>query len=730
MTAILAVVFLPVIIGRQNFFSAISGVTLESGPYGFNSLKTPWTLDPGAYMFYEVPQTVFWYQELRKGIFPFWNPYQGAGQPLSGALLSGIYHPLKLLLFGAFPYLKTFDFYILARLLIAGFGSFLFLRKIAVSKNSALLGAVAYMFSGYFMNWITHWSLAADMMTSYILFAIEKLFESPRLRNVFLLGSFTALMVLSNNPEAVIMIVLFAVLYFLFKFFNAAEKRPLYLRGFLLGMLIAFLLSLPMLWDTVLFFSQALNAHAKELVPAGGFHEPFSLRLSRVLQIFVSPSMFLEIGRMGGLYQNGYFPMPYAGTFVLLLAVSALSVKRGEHYNPAVIFFGGYVIFFLLKLVNVVPFDWLSRLPVLDKVIFLKYSGTLYFSLAALAAFGFENLKNKKVDQRIFYKIVAAIILFISAAAFVSPVFRGAYTLSFDEEGLKTINDQIAKLPPSLAVAASYLINHPSFYAYLISALTIFWLILFLLAWKSGKTALIFCLVILELILYIPKIRDGGFKPFDPYKEPPFVQFLKSKPDINYYRIAATGKTFFPQTASVYNLQDIRTIDTVYLRRYLNFGDSVVGKEFSKNIISNWNVAFEIDQINDRLGRFFNLTGVKYIISEKPLGENADYKLIYDKEVKIYENPDALPRAYLIAGGQILKTAQIIDSQPNSVTIEVNAPGPSTLILADSFYPGWRVFTDGREETIFPVDFLFRGVKVNSGRHRVIFKYNPFYFGK
>ena len=51
---------------------------------------------------------------------------------------------------------------------------------------------------------------------------------------------------------------------------------------------------------------------------------------------------------------------------------------------------------------------------------------------------------------------------------------------------------------------------------------------------------------------------------------------------------------------------------------------------------------------------------------------------------------------------------------------------PGILVLADSWYPGWKAYLDGNQTPIFPVDLAFRGIEVGAGNHQVIFEYKPY----
>jgi len=50
---------------------------------------------------------------------------------------------------------------------------------------------------------------------------------------------------------------------------------------------------------------------------------------------------------------------------------------------------------------------------------------------------------------------------------------------------------------------------------------------------------------------------------------------------------------------------------------------------------------------------------------------------------------------------------------------------PGVLVLADTWYPGWRATVNGRSVPIVPVDGLFRGVALEEGEHEVTFEYRP-----
>lgn len=72
--------------------------------------------------------------------------------------------------------------------------------------------------------------------------------------------------------------------------------------------------------------------------------------------------------------------------------------------------------------------------------------------------------------------------------------------------------------------------------------------------------------------------------------------------------------------------------------------------------------------------------------------------------------------------------ATIVAYSNPKVTVRASLNSAGVLVLVDSFYPGWRVTVDGREEEILQANFFFRGVLLSEGEHLVEFRYQPLSF--
>ena len=134
------------------------------------------------------------------------------------------------------------------------------------------------------------------------------------------------------------------------------------------------------------------------------------------------------------------------------------------------------------------------------------------------------------------------------------------------------------------------------------------------------------------------------------------------------------------------------------------------------------------------------------------------------KDTYIYENPRALPRAFVVTDWRVVDFAALTDSgwpdidarrtvllerQPaglppaslslapinavriiryanTEIVIDLDAPAGGVLVLNDVWHPWWRARIDGAATDILKANVLFRAVVVPAGAHTVRFTFHPF----
>jgi len=108
------------------------------------------------------------------------------------------------------------------------------------------------------------------------------------------------------------------------------------------------------------------------------------------------------------------------------------------------------------------------------------------------------------------------------------------------------------------------------------------------------------------------------------------------------------------------------------------------------------------------------------------------YRLVHSGDTKIYRNMNVLPRAFITTSCRDVAcnvstggNANVVNYEPERVTIQTQSDTSGYLILTDTFYPGWVATVDGEQKEITQAFGLFRAVKIDSGSHTVEFKFEP-----
>lgn len=75
--------------------------------------------------------------------------------------------------------------------------------------------------------------------------------------------------------------------------------------------------------------------------------------------------------------------------------------------------------------------------------------------------------------------------------------------------------------------------------------------------------------------------------------------------------------------------------------------------------------------------------------------------------------------------GETAQPAKIESYAAQKVVIRAETATAGVLLLTDSYYPGWKAYVDGQPTELLKVNYLFRGVLLTPGAHRIEFRYAP-----
>ena len=285
--------------------------------------------------------------------------------------------------------------------------------------------------------------------------------------------------------------------------------------------------------------------------------------------------------------------LAYVGILPLLFALFALYNRQ----DKKTFFFGGV---FFFSLIFSLP-NLLSQLPYTLQIPFLSTTQPTRllfltdFSLAILAALGFDYFLKTEKKWKIIFSLISITLIFAGLWAFI--LFG---------------NGMFAIAPENLLVAKRNLI-FPS----LIFGAVFVLFIIYLALYKKKKNIMLLGFIILVLLITIVDLYrfTQKFNPFNDerYLYPPtkVLSFLQEQK--GQFRIMTTASEILPpNVSSMYHLQSLDGYDPLYLLRY---GELMAAMGRNKPDISSpfgFNRIITPHTIDSRL---IDLLGVKYVLS-------------------------------------------------------------------------------------------------------------------
>jgi hypothetical protein len=281
---------------------------------------------------------------------------------------------------------------------------------------------------------------------------------------------------------------------------------------------------------------------------------------------------------------------------------------------------------------------------------------------------------------------------------------------------------------------------------------------------KKAFVFLIFLLIVFDLFRfgfkYTP-FTDGHYL----YPETNLTNFLKEQPGLFRFIRIIPQSMFIP-----YDLSSPEGYEPLMMKRYAQFANQINEEKFNQvSTGSRWVI------VNRHESPLLNLMGTKYLLSYYPEFESdwepqyfqypeKKYELIFQYgDSQIYENKQALPRAFLVHDYQVLEDKEILktlmkddfdyqevlllEEEPqvlpeeklgeesvlineetyfdNQILIETQSNADGFLFVSDNHYPGWRAFVNDQETKLYRANYTFRAVFVPKGEHQVKFIYEP-----
>ena len=740
---------------------------------------------------YFIPPRFFWVESIKNGHFPFWNPYQFSGHPFFANPQHAILYPLNTLFF-LFPFDVAFNAVIILHFFLGGLFTYLLLKDLKTNTTAALISGLIFMLSGYLLSVHSLLNtLLSVIWTPLIMIYFRRAISSPGWKNEILTSIFIAISFLGGGLEVVygnFFILLFMVIFFSTHEENQRQWqwKKIWLGGRSL-LFISFLFSLLSAVQLLPF----LELYHHSIRGSGISYQEattWSFAPKEIFLFFLPDAYgyFLDMKKywinqcwFKTLYTGG---LPFILSLIFFLTPSSSGEgNRGDGFGQERKFYLSLIIFSLflslgkynplyLYVFKYVPFFNGLRYPVKFLYIFI-----LILSIAA--GLGFQRLTefSKEGGSKRLNNIFIIASLIFGLTLFFLVINNKGVEQFFKLKGIDF---------PDFNYLSVNLYHAKRFFFYL----TLFFLLLRIgdgVRWKGWTTLLL--IFFLTADLFGNMGYYGKEKTSDYFKKTKSLEIISS--DRGVFRVFSTPKTIsfdtpiligaatyldflkeksMPSLSLVHQFYDIWGMDVIHLKRI----DELYKSSTNTSSISTTN--------------FLDFYGVKYIISVTPLGKDPRLKLIYarleglqgkkrdllkENTIKLYKYRNAFSRGFFVKDFSVVKDPKEILSAMNKKTfhprkkvfLEEEPKWPVTeshlsedsrlrkdvefvsesnnrlqlfvrtkekgfFVLSDTYFPGWKVFVNGKERKIYRADYNFRAIPLNAGEYEIRFIYDPIAF--
>jgi len=551
----------------------------------------------------------------RAGEIPHRDRWNGCGTPLAANGSSSAFSPIVLI--GLFlPLAQSFTLQGALKLFLAMAGMWLWLTELRVSRDAALLGAVAFAFSFSVIPWLYFPQPAVLCLWPWAFFAVERLRDGVARRRAFaLLVAVFTLWSLGGHIESVVSGALLLILWILIRRVSGdlPEVRRLLAPVAGAGMAALALSAFALLPHALAIFSSHRFVLARQPFWVGVFswvpHGPawpagittsfFPRSLGDSIESPTIP------GRVGSFPEMGLGYFGIVGWALVLLLLWPGSTRRRTEVALLLPLAAGLAV-----AIGQWPFvELFGHLPGLKMMFPLRYLSWVALCGAALAAFGLDRWRSVLEGDR--RAVLRGLVVALALAAFAVVAFLRFRERHAAAGGLASQRD-------ALVVA--------------LALLGVFALL------GAARRRLVLYAVFLasaELLYQGSRLYRFG-KPEDFAPSTPLLQFLARQPGT--FRVVGDGALLFPSSNVFAGLEDVRTHDPIERRDYIEFLDSAAGYRPADYFKSLENLdAPALDYLN-----------VWYLVAapgREPPGPR--WRLVYaGADGKVFQNRFALPRVF------------------------------------------------------------------------------------
>ncbi|MCB5250523.1 MAG: YfhO family protein [Candidatus Cloacimonetes bacterium] len=643
-------------------------------------------------------------------------------------------------------------------LLFGGIGMYILLSHFKFEPLVALLGALAFALSCHAIGLIEighNTKFKAIMYIPWIFWGIDYLRQNKNILGIGISSMFIIQQLRENHPQISYYTYLLIAVYWVVFAIDAIRKKELKSFSFYTVLLVlsliigAMAVSNPYM-NTVEYGKYTIRGGSGDSTGLSReYATNWSFGVGEVLS-FIVPKVY------GGISPYYWGPMPftqthmYMGIIIFFLAIlSVVFVRKRIVYAFSI----GSLLTILLSFGKEFPLLYnlfFKYLPGFNK---FRVPATILvliqFAFVVMAAFALDfiikNRDNEKLKNFIKYS------LFVSVGIFVIFLI-GKKIFSFMPF---TKPDEMQQYQPAqIAYLRNYRLDlfiKSGIQSFLILSVGLTALLGYL-SKKLNKYIAISLLILLSVV-DLSIVNHDHLKSETLEKEKTIFSSLEKKGvdefllrDQEQYRIFPLAQEFGKASWSFYH-QSLGGYHGAKLKRYQDIIDNSLHAELMSGLPLNWNV--------------INMLNTKYLIFSNKLPLPNLKEVYYDRmqNLYVYQNLEAQPRAWFVQNSEFINSPEQIFNRLNSpdfnpkytaiVEEEINefefsedasinmlekelhsthwvtdSPVSSFMVISELYYPaGWKIYIDGNESKIYPVNYILRGVVIPAGTHDVVMKF-------
>ncbi len=694
------------------------------------------------------------------GGFALWNPYLFGGMPYVGAMHGDIFYPTAWMRM-VMPTDVAMTWGMILHYMLGGFATYVFLRALGLRFTGALVGAVAYMLSGWNASYVNpghDGKIFVGAMLPLAMLCVLRGVRDGRRWAWGALAIVVGLGMLSPHPQLMQYLLVGVGIFALYVAFGIGVERNVAIRrlavalgAVVLGFAISAIQYLPVMEYT----PYSPRAGGRDYA----FGTSFSFPIVELVNTLI-PEFTGILDKYWGPNRIHHHS-EYVGAAVWLLVVAAF---RSKVRTRNVMFFAGLTVFFTLwalggetpfylLIYNLVPGSKFFRAP---STVFFQAT----FALAVLAGMGADGLLARAPSRRFLIATGATIGLLLVLG--VTGALTGIATAIADPEVASLVANNAGDLMSGTVRAMTF------------AAITL------LLAVLVGRRSLSPALAGWALVAVVTLDQVSVMRQYWRFL-PPATQSFASDAAIDYIKKA---------TASSPGRVIDRPIDGSWVPRDpgLNYSGLMAhGIRQAKGYHGN-----ELRRYDDLIGReedgypqlgnpnFWALANVRFFLTDAAKFPIDEARLVvgptrdaHGSTVYLYELPGDNRAAWVAPA--IIKAADSVtlttvldprfpvhsvaifsdsanvqavelqappapldlpvtvtryDAGAISVALGSPAPAGSALIVSENFYPGWTATVDGKPVVASRAMYSLIGVPLPTGAKTVELRFTSASFAK